>query len=72
MKLIQDGDLVRWELGHGFATGKVEQIYPVKATCHTDGYQTTRHGSLYDPVLKILTGHGGSIVKLASEVQSMH
>ena len=72
MSMIQDGDMVRWKLGHGFAMGMVEEIYPVKATCSTDGYETTRHGSVMDPVLKIMANHGSCIVKLASEVESIH
>ncbi len=66
------GDLVRWRWGKGYGSGHVQDIYPVKMTCNTDGHETTRDGSMDDPVLHIRSIQGNSLVKRASEVEFLH
>lgn len=75
-QLYTDGDCVRWQWGRGEASGVICEasgvicnVHPGKATYQADGVETTRHGSVADPVLRIMTPCGRSLVKLSSEVE---
>ena len=69
MSNFTEGSKVSWSWGNGRGEGKVQSVFHENTTRTIEGTEVTRNGSKEDPALYIKQEDGGSVLKLASEVE---
>lgn len=70
MSDLKEGNSVSWRWGNGRGEGEIQSIFHKKTTRTINGTEVTRNGSKDDPALYIKQEDGGSVLKLASEVDA--